>query len=97
MNTSTSLITQINQYLDHLDNRQKKAVLGVVKAFAQEHKEDDIWADSNFVAEIERRTHELENDTSKGYSWNEVKKMTRQSLDELKRSAVLNNQIYKSA
>ena len=77
--------TQIVEYLDHLKTDQKMAVQGVVKAFAQEQTEIGIWADDTFVKELDRRTTELENGTSKGYSWDEVKSITRQAISELRK------------
>ena len=39
-----------------------------------------MWEDENFVKELNRRTKELENGQVKGYTWDEVKEITRKSL-----------------
>lgn len=41
MNTAKSVDLEIAQYLTHLNEKQKKTVLNVVKTFAQEQK--DWW------------------------------------------------------
>ncbi|MFI5195864.1 MAG: addiction module protein [Chitinophagales bacterium] len=81
---SIALDKKIANYVEQLNTKQKKAVLSVVKAFAEEGTVD-IWEDEAFVKEIDRRTKELESGKVKGYSWDEVKKITRQSLSEMKR------------
>ena len=59
--------------------------MSVAKAFAEEGINDDIWDDKDFVKEMDRRTKELESGKVKGYSWDEVKQITRKSLAEIKR------------
>jgi len=59
MNAATKLDKQINDYLIQLNDKQKKAVLTVVKTFAEE-QENDLWEDSTFIAELDRRTAEYE-------------------------------------
>jgi putative addiction module component (TIGR02574 family) len=85
MNAGATIDKKIAGYLELLNERQKKAVLGIVKAFAEEETSDDIWQDAKFVAEIDRRTKELESGKVKGYSWDEVKKITRKSISEMKK------------
>jgi hypothetical protein len=71
---------QINDYLVQLTPKQKKAVLTVAKTFAEEQTEEsNIWNDKDFIAEIERRTAELETGKIKGLSWNEVKQNARKA------------------
>lgn len=82
MNTIARLDKQIANYLELLNTKQKKAVLSVVKAFAEEEKE--MWEDDSFIKEMNARTYDLETGKVKGYSWDEVKKNTRKSLSELK-------------
>jgi hypothetical protein len=84
MDTSAAINKKKVGYLDQLNTNQKKAVLSVAKALAEATHENDIWEDKAFIAEMERRTTELENGTSKGYTWNEVKEITRKSLSEMK-------------
>jgi hypothetical protein len=85
MDTSASINKKIVGYLDQLNTSQKKTVLNVAKALAEAATETDIWEDKAFVSEIERRTTELENGTVKGYTWEEVKSITRKSLAEMKK------------
>ncbi len=40
--------------------------------------------DKNFMKEIDRRNKELESGKVKGYSWEEVKKITRLALSKVK-------------
>jgi hypothetical protein len=51
---------QINSYLGQLNEKQKKAVLTVVKTFADEKATIDYWEDESFVAELDKRTSEYE-------------------------------------
>ena len=84
MDTSASINKKIAVYLDQLNAGQKKTVLNVAKALVEAAHENDIWENESFVAEMEKRTKELENGSSKGYTWEEVKKKTRKSLSEIK-------------
>ena len=47
--------------------------------------EDHPWDDERFVKEMIRRTNELESGKVKGYSWAEVKEITRKKLSELRK------------
>ena len=85
MSTVVSLDKKIATYVEQLSVKQKKAVLSVAKAFAEEGINDDIWDDKDFVKEMDRRTKDLESGKVKGYSWDEVKQITRKSLAEIKR------------
>jgi len=85
MSNAASLDKKIANYVEQLNTKQKKVVLSVAKAFAEEDTHEDVWADENFVKELDRRTNELETGKVKGYSWDEVKKITRQSLSEMKK------------
>ncbi len=85
MNSVASLDKKIANYVEQLSVKQKKAVLSVAKAFAEEGSDDDIWEDKAFVKELDKRTKELESGKVKGYSWDEVKAITRKSLAEIKR------------
>ncbi len=85
MDSIASIDKKIASYVEQLSLKQKKAVLSVAKAFAEEGADDDIWEDKAFVKELDRRTKELESGKVKGYSWDEVKAITRKSLAEIKR------------
>lgn len=67
---------QINYYLGHLSPHQKDVVLSVVKTFAGE-EEYDRWKDKDFVAEMDRRSKELESGKVKGLTWQEVEEKVR--------------------
>jgi putative addiction module component (TIGR02574 family) len=86
MSAVTPLDRQISNYLAQLNSRQKKAVLTVVKTFAEEQdQEPSPWKDASFIAEMDRRMTELENGKVKGYSWEEVKQRARNSTNPKKR------------
>lgn len=84
MNTAI-IDRQINNYLEHLTAKQKKAVLTVVKTFAEEQEEYDHWKDKEFFAEMERRSKEMESGAVKGYTWEEVKQKARLAIKTKKR------------
>ena len=85
MSAATALDQQIANYLIQLNTKQKKAVLTVVKTFAEEQEAESPWKDKSFIAEMDRRVAELESGKVKGYSWEEVKQRARQSLKSGKR------------
>ena len=78
MSSVASIDKKIANYVEQLNAKQKKAVLGVVKALAEDG--NSVWEDDEFVKEMDRRTKELEDGTVRGYTWDEVKSITRQSL-----------------
>jgi uncharacterized UPF0160 family protein len=80
MGTLKNIDKEIAGYWAQLNTVQKEAVLGVVKTFAVAKEEYERWNDKNFIAEMDKRTSELENRNGKGYSWTEVKKRARKSL-----------------
>ncbi len=84
MGAAKPLDKEINQYLSLLTERQKEAVLTVVKTFAEEGTEYDYWKEESFVAEMDKRISELESGEVKGISWEEVKKKARHSLKDKK-------------
>jgi len=76
MSAATKLDKQINDYLLQLNNKQKKAVLTVVKTFAEE-QESEIWGDAAFIAELDRRTVEYESGKAKVLTLNELEARVR--------------------
>lgn len=70
MGTAISIDKQINNYLEQLNIKQKKAVLTIVKTFADEY---NIWDNSAFVTEMDSRVADIESGKVKGRSWDEVK------------------------
>jgi putative addiction module component (TIGR02574 family) len=86
MSAVTPLDRQISNYLTQLNSRQKRAVLTVVKTFAEEQDQEfSPWKDAGFVAEMDRRMAELESGKVKGYTWDEVKQRARNSIKPKKR------------
>ena len=85
MSTAAVLDRQINSYLGRLNTKQKRAVLTVVKTFAEEGEQGNHWADTNFVAEMDSRAEALETGRVKGSTWNEVKQKARQASKPRKR------------
>lgn len=77
---------QINSYLVQLNTKQKKAVLTVVKTFAEEQAHDsNTWKDEAFVAELDKRVEELERGKAKGFTWEEVKEQAKEFARAKKR------------
>jgi hypothetical protein len=60
---------EINQYLTLLNQEQKKAVLTVVKTFAQE---EDWWNDKSYAKEMDRRFSEIKTGKVKTLSLDEL-------------------------
>ena len=85
MNSVASLDQKIANYVEQLNAKQKKVVLSVAKAFAEEGNHEDIWEDEEFVKEMNKRTMELETGKVKGYTWDEVKQITRSKLAEIRK------------
>jgi hypothetical protein len=83
---TSSIEKKINDYLVRLSQKQKKAVLTVTKTFAEEQDgESSVWDDKEFVAEIERRSDEMESGKVKSYNWQEVKQRARLAIKNKKR------------
>lgn len=76
MSAATKLDKQINDYLLQLNDKQKKAVLTVVKTFAEEQG-NELWEDSLFIAELDRRTAEYEGGQAKVLSLDELEARVR--------------------
>jgi putative addiction module component (TIGR02574 family) len=76
MSAATKLDKQINNYLIQLNNKQKKAVLTVIKTFAEE-QENEVWEDSAFIAELDRRTAEYESGKAKVLTLDELETRVR--------------------
>ena len=52
MNTVASLDRKIADYVGQLNAKQKKVVLSVAKAVAEESTNDEMWDDKDFVKEL---------------------------------------------
>ena len=71
----------INKAISAEESKQR--IKNILITVGKEKAISDFWQDNTFVAEMERRVAGLENDTEKGFSWEEVKNITRKSLSEL--------------
>lgn len=78
MSAATKLDKQINDYLIQLNDKQKKAVLTVVKTFAEE-QESDLWEDKELIAELDRRTAEYESGKAKVLTLDELETRVRKA------------------
>jgi phosphatidylinositol kinase/protein kinase (PI-3 family) len=78
MNAVTKLDKQINDYLIQLNDKQKRAVLTVVKTFV-EKQENELWEDSAFIAELDRRTTEYETGKAKVLTLDELETRVRKA------------------
>lgn len=75
---AATLDKQINNYLIQLNPKQKKAVLTVVKTFAEEL--ESFLDEPSSVDTMNRRIEELENGKVKGRTWEEVKERARNTI-----------------
>jgi len=78
--TVSSIDKQINNYLAQLNEKQKKAVLTVVKTFAEEQESN--LNESSFIEEMDKRIEELESGKVAGRTWEEVKQSARKSISK---------------
>ena len=86
MGAVTSVDKEINHYLALLTDRQKEAVLTVVKTFAEEGNNYDFWKDESFVAELDRRTADYESGKAKVYTLDELEQGARKSYKAKKQN-----------
>lgn len=78
MSAATKLDKQIYDYLIQLNDKQKKAVLTVVKTFAEE-QENELSEDSAFIAELDRRAAEYEGGKAKVLTLDELEGRVRKA------------------
>ena len=84
--SAATLDKQITYYLGLLNTSQKKAVLSVVKNFADAYPITDVWKDeASFIAEMYRRVHEFETGKVKGVTLEEMEHAARQAMNAKKR------------
>jgi uncharacterized protein YdaU (DUF1376 family) len=69
---------KITAYLGRLTSKQKKAVLTIVKTFAEEQEDSNAWNDKEFVEEMDKRFKEYETGEVKGYTLAEIEASARQ-------------------
>jgi hypothetical protein len=78
MSAIAAIHKKISDYLLQLNPVQKKAVSGIVKAFAAEH-------DSDFGKEMDRRFADYENGNEKGFTLEETEDRARNAYKSLKK------------
>ncbi len=82
---SDVLDKKLHDAISGLNDKQKKAVLGMVKVFTQEQgKITDHWDDPDFVAEMNDRYNEYKSGSSKLIALEEVEKKARKIAQNLK-------------
>ena len=79
MRTAITIDKQINSYLVQLNAKEKAAVLSVVKTFAENKHEDDIWRIRLFLADLDRRTAEYESGNAKILTLNQLEAGARKT------------------
>jgi len=84
MSANTLIDRKINDYLVKLNNKEKKAVLGVVKSLAEKHADDEAWDDEAYNIEMNRRFEELETGKVKGLTLDELEAHARQAYKNKK-------------
>ncbi len=77
MSVNMLIDKKINDYLIKLNSKEKKAVLGVVKTFADKHVNDEVWDDKTYLAEMNKRFKDYESGKVKTYSLDEVENRAR--------------------
>ncbi len=69
--SGTAIDKEINDYLTQLTIKQKEAVLGVIKTFAEKMQED-MWKDTTYINEMNKRFEEMEKGKVKTFTLDEV-------------------------
>lgn len=86
MSAAMPIDKQINNYLGQLNEKQKQAVLTVVKTFATESSAYDYWEDESFIAELDRRTAEYESGKAKIITLDQLEAGARKAYKAKKKS-----------
>ena len=82
---SEVLDKKLHTAINGLNDKQKRAVLGMVKVFAEEHeKTTDHWDDKDFVAEMNDRYLEYKSGNAQLISLEEVEEKARKAAQKLK-------------
>ncbi len=82
---SDTLDKKLHEAINRLNDKQKKAVLGIVKVFAEEEEmPSDHWKYEHFVAEMEDRYQEYNSGNAKLFSLDEATNRAREAVKKLK-------------
>jgi putative addiction module component (TIGR02574 family) len=81
MGATKPLVKEINQYLSSLNTEQQKAVLTVVKAFAEKRQDNELWEDKAFIDELDRRTADYESGKAKVLTLNQLESKVRKAYN----------------
>jgi len=85
MGNAVSIDRRINNYLAQMNMKEKEAVLGVAKAIVDGRNEEELFADKNFIAEMDRRFKEMESGKVKLHTLDEAEAHARASYKAGKR------------
>ena len=80
---SEILDKKLHEAIGKLNEKQKKAVLGIVSVFAEETPSAH-WDDKNFVAEMNDRYKEYKMGDANLISLDEVEKKAKKAVEKLK-------------
>ena len=72
MDAAIAIDREINKYLGKLNGKQKKAVLSVVKIFAEDISANNFGDQADYIYEMETRFKEMENGTVRVYTLKEA-------------------------
>ena len=82
---SETLDKKLHDAIDRLSDKQKKAVLGIVKAFADDDETpSDHWKDIGFVTEMDDRYREYKSGNAKLFSLDEAAERARATVKKLR-------------
>jgi hypothetical protein len=79
MDAAKEIDMQIINYFGQLNEKQKKAVLTLVKSFADEKAAPDYWEGESFIAELDKRTAEYESGKAKVFTLSELEAGAREA------------------
>jgi len=79
--STTEIREQLHRYIDTANDKKIKAIYTMVE---EEIQPGSVWADDEFVAELERRVNEVESGEVKPYSWKEVQARAAKALKSAK-------------
>ena len=85
MSMAQTIDKQLQVAIDKLNNKQKKAVLGIAKAFVDESEQEyDHWKDESFVAEMNQQYNDYKSGKLELVSLDDAEKNAREAVRKLK-------------